>query len=183
MGAPGPETFMKRFQEKLAASRFFTFSLLLHVVIVILGGSVVLFKAYQEPPDFEAAEGGLVDPGATVAQPPNPQDMAETTFTPEAPSITAPTLTAMTTTNMTTPTFQVATSVPIVKPQQTDQMSKVLEKARERDGEGRGRQRPRRDGRSHGRHRARKMMEMNKGKAEERGGGNARLALAGEASE
>jgi hypothetical protein len=156
---------MKRLQEKLAASRFFTFSLLLHVVLVILGGSVVLFKAYQEPPDFEASEGGLVDPGTTATPPPETQNMTETTFTPEAPSITAPTLTAMTTTNVTTPTFQVATSVPIVKPQQTDQMSKMLDKAAQAMAKGAGGSVPgAMAGRMGGTARG-KMMEMNKGKA------------------
>ena len=103
---------MKRFQEKRAASRFFTFSLLLHVVIVVLGGSVVLFKAYQEPPDFEASEGGLVDAGTTATPPPEtPQDMSQSTFTPEAPAIAAPTLSTISTNNMTVPTFQVAANI------------------------------------------------------------------------
>lgn len=125
-----PKSFMKRLQERLAASRFFTFSLLLHVVLVVLGGSVVLFKAYQEPPDFEASEGGLVSGETTAAPPPEtPQDMSQATFTPEAPQITAPTLTSITTTNIATPTFQVAAAVPVVKPMQTDAMSKALEKA------------------------------------------------------
>jgi hypothetical protein len=130
---------MKRLQERLAASRFFTFSLLLHIVIVVLGGSVVLFKAYQEPPDFEAAAGGLVEAGTTAAPPPEqPQDMSQATFTPEAPQITAPTLTALTSTNVTTPTFQVAASVPIVKPQQTDAMSKMLDQASKAMAKGAG---------------------------------------------
>ncbi len=125
-----PKPLIKRMQERLAASRFFTFSVLLHVVLVIMGGSVVLFKAYQEPPDFEASEGGLLSAETTAAPPPEtPQDMSQATFTPEAPQITAPTLTSITTTNIATPTFQVAAAVPVVKPVQTDAMSKMLDKA------------------------------------------------------
>jgi hypothetical protein len=58
--APKQKTFARKLQERIAASRFLSISLLLHAIIVILGGSVVLFKAYVEPPDFEAAGGGLV---------------------------------------------------------------------------------------------------------------------------
>lgn len=125
-----PKPFFKRLQEKMAASRFFTFSLLLHIVIVIMGGSVVLFKAYQEPADFEASDGGLVSNEVSAQPPPEqPVDMTQTTFTPEAPQISSPTLTSITTTNVTTPTFQVAAAVPVVKPVQTDAMSKMLDKA------------------------------------------------------
>ncbi|MEA3209607.1 MAG: hypothetical protein QOE70_2664 [Chthoniobacter sp.] len=122
--------FMKRLQERLAASRFLTFSLLLHVIIVVMGGSVVLFKIAQEQPDFEASDGGLVSSEVTAAPPPEqPVDLTQQTFTPDAPQITAPTLSAISTTNITTPTFAVASAVPVVKPVQTDAMSKALEKA------------------------------------------------------
>ena len=39
-----PQPFMQRVQKRLAASRFFTFSLLLHVGIVLVAGSVVLMQ-------------------------------------------------------------------------------------------------------------------------------------------
>ncbi|MEA3209608.1 MAG: hypothetical protein QOE70_2665 [Chthoniobacter sp.] len=131
MDAPEPKKpFMKRLQERLAASRFLTFSLLLHVIIVVMGGSVVLFKIAQEQPDFEASDGGLVSSEVTAAPPPEqPVDLTQQTFTPDAPQITAPTLSAISTTNITTPTFAVASAVPVVKPVQTDAMSKALEKA------------------------------------------------------
>ncbi len=124
-----PKPFAKRLQERLAASRFFTFSLLLHVVIVIMGGSVVLFKAYVEAPDFEASEGGLISGETVAAPPPDTTPDLTQTFTPDTPQVSAPTINTLTTTNMQTPTFQVAASAPVIKPVQTDAMSKALENA------------------------------------------------------
>ncbi len=49
---PSERSFSQRFQERIARSRFFTFSLLLHTVIVILAGSAVLFHRKPEAPDF-----------------------------------------------------------------------------------------------------------------------------------
>ena len=69
---PAPrKPLVQRFQEKLAASRFLTFSLLLHVVLVVMGGSVVLFKQYVAPPDF-APDGPLVG-SETAVRPPEPE--------------------------------------------------------------------------------------------------------------
>lgn len=128
----------KRIQERLAASRFFTFSLLLHVVIIIMAGSVVLIKNALETPDFEASSGGLVEGSEQVAAPPDtPPDVTQT-FTPDAPQISAPTLSAISTTNLSTPTFQVATAAPVVKPVQADAMSKALENAAKSMAKGAG---------------------------------------------
>ena len=53
-----PQTpFLRRVQMRLAQARFLTFSALLHVVIVIMGGSVVLIKNIAEPPDFRRGNG------------------------------------------------------------------------------------------------------------------------------
>ena len=122
-----PKPLMKRMQERLAASRFFTFSLLIHVVIVIVGGSVVLIKQQMEQPDFSASEGGLVSNEVSV-QPPaeQPVDLTQTQFTPQAPQINAPVLQAISTTNVSTPTFAVAAVTPQVKAMPTDAMSKAL---------------------------------------------------------
>ena len=87
-----------RIQERLAASRFLTFSVLLHAVLVLMGGSVVLFKQYVEPPDFEASDGGLVTNDVQVQAPPEqPPDLTQQKFTPEAPTLNAPTLSAIST--------------------------------------------------------------------------------------
>ena len=47
-----PKSFLQKLQERAAASRFFTVSVLLHVVLIVMGSSVVLFKRMTEPPDF-----------------------------------------------------------------------------------------------------------------------------------
>ena len=121
--------FHIRVVEKLAASRFFTFSALIHVVILFLGGSVVLFKMAPQPPDF-ASDGGLVGNDVAAEVPPDqPPDLTQQTFQPTAPQITAPTLTAISTTNLSTPTFQVAQVVPILHSPPPDAMNKALEKA------------------------------------------------------
>ena len=104
-------------QEKLAASRFLTISLLLHVVLVVVGGSVVLFKQAVEPPDFEA-EGGVV--GGEVAaqaapeQPPDLSQQPQQTATPEQPQISAPSVSAITsTTTMATSFTMSAAPAPV----------------------------------------------------------------------
>ena len=115
MDSPHEKSFAQRIQEKLAASRFFTFSMLLHVILVIMGGSVVLFKQYTEPPDFVSSEGGLLSTDTSVQPPPEePPDMSQQ-FTPEAPSVVAPTINAITTTATNPTNFQMA-SVPVMKP-------------------------------------------------------------------
>ena len=128
MDAPEPpKPFAKRLQERLAASRFLTFSVLLHVIIVIAGGSVVVIKRVMDPPDFESSD-GLVSPESGAQAPPEQQpDLAQQQFTPQAPQITAPQLQAISTVNIQTPTFQVAAITPQVKAMPTDQISKALQ--------------------------------------------------------
>jgi len=59
----------RRLQARIAASRFFTFSLLVHTIIVLLCGGVVLFRATTPLPDFSPPPGGsLVDEDAAVEQ-------------------------------------------------------------------------------------------------------------------
>lgn len=123
-----PRPFMVRFQERLAASRFLTFSVLLHAVLVLMGGSVVLFKKYVEPPDFTAPEGGLVASDVEVQAPPEkPPDVPQQTFTPQTPQVNMPTIEAITTNSVTTPTFAVQTAVPVMKAVPNDAMNKALQ--------------------------------------------------------
>ncbi len=132
-----PKPFMQKFQERLAASRFFTFSLLLHIVIVLVGGSVVLIKKVMDAPDFEAAD-GLIGGDEAVAAPPSPVDLTQQQFTPTAPELNSPQLTTITTTNVSTPVFAVAAVAPQVKPVNTDSMSKALSEAAKTMGKGVG---------------------------------------------
>ena len=108
------KTFGQKVQEKVAQSRFFTFSLLLHVVIVIVGGGAVLFHKAVDAPDFTSEGGDLMSAEANV-QPPmeQPPDMTEQqTVTPEAPSITAPTVSALVTNSANNTSFQMA-NIPV----------------------------------------------------------------------
>jgi hypothetical protein len=124
-----PKSFIEKLQERLAASRFFTVSLLLHAVLIVMGGSVVLFKHYTEVSDFTSSD-GLVNADAQVQAPPDtPQDTPQTTMAPQAPNLSAPSLSAISTNNATTPTFQVAAAVPVVKAVQSDAMADALKKA------------------------------------------------------
>jgi len=66
---------------KLSNSRDFTISAALHAVLIALFGGTVLYRAVQEPPDFEGEWGGFVQPNE-VAAPPATQQLPpqETTF-------------------------------------------------------------------------------------------------------
>jgi len=101
-----------RIAERLVASRFFTFSALIHMVILFLVGSVVLFKHYTEAPDFTAPAGGLVtNEGLEEAPPEQPPEATQRTFQPTAPQIDASTLSVISTTSLSMPAFH-ATAVP-----------------------------------------------------------------------
>ena len=108
--APEQKTFGQKLQEKIAQSRFFTFSLLLHVVLVVLGGSVVLFHRITDAPDF-TGDGSALMNNEVAVQPPieQPPDMSQQqNVTPEAPSNTAPTVSAITTNATNNTAFQMA---------------------------------------------------------------------------
>jgi hypothetical protein len=108
--------FRIRMAEKLAASRFFTFSALIHMVILFLAGGVVLFKHYAELPDFTASEGGLVsDEGREEAAPERPPEATQRTFQPTEPQFDPPTLSVISAKNLSVPTFHVSEVAPSVK--------------------------------------------------------------------
>ena len=53
MHTPSPSRpFFSRLHERMAASRFLTFSLLIHAIIVILGGGAVIMTGVDRVPDF-----------------------------------------------------------------------------------------------------------------------------------
>lgn len=123
--APPKKPLSRIIQEKLAASRFLTFSLLLHVILVVMGGSVVLFKQYVEPPDFTASGGGIVSNEVTVAPPEEQPQTMEQQFTPETPTITPPTVTAITTSATNPAAFQMA-AIPVPVKTMPSDMSKNI---------------------------------------------------------
>ena len=67
--APTECSLAQRLQERIAQSRFFTFSLLLHSVIVVLAGSAVLFHRSQPAPDFAPPGGVVLEAVEKVAEP------------------------------------------------------------------------------------------------------------------
>jgi hypothetical protein len=76
--------FVKKLIDKFSNSRDFTISFVLHVIMVAVFGTTVLFQAVQEPPDFEGESGGFVGGDATaVAPPPVAQQQV-----PQTPNIT-----------------------------------------------------------------------------------------------
>ncbi|MEO6785320.1 MAG: hypothetical protein ABI318_04225, partial [Chthoniobacteraceae bacterium] len=83
-------TLMQRFQQKLAESRYFMLSCVIHSVIVILAGGIVLYKAISDPPDFVAEGGdGLIAATDDLTPPPEtPADAVPTEqVTPTTPNL------------------------------------------------------------------------------------------------
>jgi hypothetical protein len=105
-----PLTFLQKFQQKLAESRYFMLSMVIHTVIVILAGSIVLYKAIVEPPDFVAEGGdGLISATEDLSPPPeSPTDAVPTEqVAPQAPNINSPTIDVIST-SATNTSFKVA---------------------------------------------------------------------------
>ncbi len=106
--SPAPTDIVQRLLARLTASRFVTFSVLLHAIFVLTVGGTVLFRVTAEPPDFEAGAEGMIIEDGTPAEPPGPP-VAQTLdqFTPQVPTLSAP-LNALTTISQLAPTFTVA---------------------------------------------------------------------------
>lgn len=102
MSDPSEDKFIDKLLDKFSESREFTISFILHIILVAVFGTAVLFEATQEPPDFEGGDGGFVstgDPGP-VAPPQQAQiTPQETTFevTTQTPQTSSP-INAITTT-------------------------------------------------------------------------------------
>lgn len=99
-----------RIQTAFAQARFLTFSALMHVILVIIAGSAVIFQQVTPAPDFEAGSGDLVSTEMVDASPPEPEPQ-QPQMQPVNPQISAPSLAAITTANVST-TFSV-NSVPV----------------------------------------------------------------------
>ena len=91
--------FVQKVIDKFSNSRDFTISFILHVILVAVFGTTVLFQAVQEPPDFEGESGGFVGGDANAPAPP-PQAQQPV---PQTPNITVtPTQTASSVSAITT---------------------------------------------------------------------------------
>ncbi len=126
-----------RLQLHLAEARFFTFSALIHTVLIVLGGSVVLVKNIAQPPDFTAAGGELVSSEAT-AQPPEPTPTTPQMDqpTPVAPTLTAPPMSMLTTSS----TAPAAFTAPVAMPARAGVSTGALDQAVEKAVKGAGRE-------------------------------------------
>jgi hypothetical protein len=72
---------LQKVLDKFSNSRDFTISFALHAILVAVFGGTVLYRAVQEPPDFEGEKGSFVQPNEAASRPPSPQAPAqETTF-------------------------------------------------------------------------------------------------------
>ncbi len=112
---PSEPSFSRRLQERIAGSRFFTFSLLLHTVIVLLAGSAVLFRRGPEPPDFTGAPGLPEKDDAVIAPPiPPPVSTFPNAPAPQPPALSTPPLNAIVAlkTNPQLPAFAASPAVP-----------------------------------------------------------------------
>lgn len=108
---------MHNIQKRLLQSRFFTISLFLHVILVVVMSGTVLFNKYVEPPDFTGGEGGSFVVGEPLAQtPPEQQLIQQPTFQVTNVSAAAPiqtiTTAAPTSTAFTVPQLIVPTTTP-----------------------------------------------------------------------
>lgn len=100
MALPNGDIFQKLI-DKFSQSRDFTISFVLHLILVMIFGTTVLFQAVQEPPDFEGGEGGFVVSGEQAVAPPSPQTVPQdTTF--NVATVPAPTTSSSTTAITTT---------------------------------------------------------------------------------
>jgi hypothetical protein len=88
---------VQELQRKLANSRFFMVSMLVHVLIVVWLGGTVLYQRVAETPDFTGDPGEGFVQATPEAQPPVQQQAPS--FEVSAPANTAPSMSAITTTN------------------------------------------------------------------------------------
>ncbi len=107
--AEQPLTFLQKFQQRLAESRYFMLSCVIHAIIVIFATTFVIIRAI-DPPDFVAEGGdGLISATDDLTPPPEtPADAVPTEqVAPQAPSVNSPNIDVLTTTASTS-TFKVA---------------------------------------------------------------------------
>jgi len=123
MALPDPNALIQRLIDKINNSRFFTISLGLHILLILIFGGTVMYQAVQEPPDFEGEGSGFVAAGEAVAAPqPTQIQPQQTNFTVTAPTTQSnPTtaITAMTATPLDF-TMQSVIAPPVVAPTTVD---------------------------------------------------------------
>lgn len=109
MTPSAPDSPLNALLRRVANSKFFTVSALLHLLLILLFGGTVLFQTYVEPEDFEGGDGEFLAPGEVQAQPPTPTQTNQPKMETVAPKITPPTTntTAITTANSVSTSFSI----------------------------------------------------------------------------
>lgn len=107
-GEAEPEkSFLLRVQLFLAEARFFTFSALVHFIIVLVGGSVILYS--RSEPDFANGDGGeRINVSAEVSAQPPEDDPLETSMEMPSPEVAPATINAVTTESSAPSPFTIA---------------------------------------------------------------------------
>lgn len=116
---PAERPLITRLQVKLAGARFLSFSVLVHITLVILGGSIVIYRAENPTPDFTPGDGPLVSNDQAVPAPPNPDTKQLTdqppTLNPTIPPPSSISVESITTMGVSSNPFQTA-SIPVQNP-------------------------------------------------------------------
>jgi hypothetical protein len=114
------DELLQKLIDKFSQSRDFTISFVLHLIIVMVFGTTVLFQAVQEPPDFEGGEGGFVQPGSSAPPPPTQQPTTPQDTTFDVSTVPTPTdnnaVTAITTTAPNALNFTMSPTITPVMP-------------------------------------------------------------------
>jgi hypothetical protein len=116
MPAPTKSHF-DRFLRPILASRFFTISAIVHLLIILLFGGKALYNRYVEPPDFQYTGDSVVSTDTPPAPPAPPPDATLPPADPSTnapPPLPAPSLTALATMNPNAASFSVP--IPAVAP-------------------------------------------------------------------
>jgi hypothetical protein len=96
---PAPHTWL----ERLASARFFSASLIVHVVLLILVGGMVVMQSGDGAPDFEAGDGsGLFADSSELPAPPEMPANASQSALAAGPALPAPSMAAITTNALST---------------------------------------------------------------------------------
>jgi len=117
---------LRELRDKLVNSRFFTISVLFHVVLIMALGGVVMVNRTPEPPDFTGGDSDskfVQNEARPIAPPPPPPQTP--TLTPTVQNNT--TMDALTTSAPTMTAFQLPTVAPVI-PTQTVEPVKVTPK-------------------------------------------------------
>lgn len=99
-------SFPERLSVYLARARFFTFSALLHLVLVLLGGSAILFKQITHAPDFQAGDGSFLSTDVAAELPPELQQSPVDPVQAAEVQMPAPAMSAITAATTVVSSFQ-----------------------------------------------------------------------------